>query len=159
MNKARGDNMKKLYSIFLIVLLLSMSSFAYASEGHEAEIEEGRQLVESQVSCDELTDEQLEAIGEYVMESMHPGEAHDLMHERMGVEGDYVGGMMGFGMMGNNLVNPIGGGTMAYGMMGTGMSSVGWSLYGLFWIALVAFVVSVIFWSTYNWLVKGKKKR
>ena len=50
------------------------------------------------------------------------------------------------GMMGNT----------GYGMMG---SYGGWfGLIGILWLALAAFVVSVIFWLTYNWLVKGTKK-
>ena len=43
-----------------------------------------------------------------------------------------------------------------YGMMG---SYGGWfGLIGILWLALAAFVVSAIFWLTYNWLVKGTKK-
>lgn len=50
--------------------------------------------------------------------------------------------MMGFGM--------------GYGMMG-GMSWM--SLWGLLYLAVGAFIVSVIFWLTYNWLVKSKKRK
>lgn len=46
---------------------------------------------------------------------------------------------------------------MGYGIMGgTGMA-LG-SIYGLVWFALAVFVFSAIFWSTYKWLIKGKKK-
>lgn len=169
--------MKKLYFICLIILVLV--STVFAAETHEAEIEEGRQLVESQVSCDDLTDEQLEAIGEYTMETMHPGEAHDAMHEQMGLEegteehdqfhiamanrmycGTYAGHMMGFGMMGSGYTK-LRGGKMAYGMMGTGMgygTGFLWILYKLVLLAVAVFISSWIFWSTRNWLSKGKKK-
>jgi hypothetical protein len=33
-----------------------------------------------------LTEEQLESIGEYLMELMHPGSAHEAMHEMMGLQ-------------------------------------------------------------------------
>jgi hypothetical protein len=45
----------------------------------------------------------------------------------------------------------------AYGMMGAG--GVGMGLLGLLWLVIGAFIFSVIFWSTYNWLVKEKKRR
>jgi len=57
-----------------------------ADENHQNGIEEGKQLVESKINCDELTNEQLEKIGEYYMEQMHQGESHEAMHERMGME-------------------------------------------------------------------------
>jgi uncharacterized membrane protein len=73
----------------LIIGILLSSTFVLADEGHdhESEIEEGRLLVESEISCDELSDEQREAIGEYYMEQMHPGEEHEVMDEMMGGEG------------------------------------------------------------------------
>ena len=50
-----------------------------------------------------------------------------------------------------------------YGMMGSyGMMGGGWFSWGLIWLvylALAAFVFSVVFWATYNWLVKGKEKQ
>ncbi len=162
--------------LILAFALIVLSIPAYASEGHEDVIQEGKALVESGVSCDELTDEQLEAIGEYAMEQIHPGEEHEIMDARMGGEGSeslkqahinialgsYCGqnygmgfGMMGQGMMGTGTIDAIGGGTMAYGMMGTGM--VGAGFYGLVYLALAAFIFSAIFWLTHNWLVKKKK--
>lgn len=53
-----------------------------------------------------------------------------------------VGDMMGFGS--------------GYGMM-SGAGMFGMSLLGLIYLALGAFVFSVIFWLTYKWLVKDKK--
>ena len=81
--------MKKI--ITLVVTLLVVFSFSAAiSFAHEDEdeLELGKQLVDSKVSCSELDDEKLEAIGEYIMEQMHPGESHDAMHKMMGVEED-----------------------------------------------------------------------
>ena len=46
---------------------------------------------------------------------------------------------------------------MVFNMMGgTGMFFGG--IFGLVWFALAVFIFSIIFWSTYKWLVKGKKK-
>ena len=135
--------MKKIIMI-LGIFLLSIS-LVLANGDHQTEIEEGKKLVDRGISCDKLTDEQLEAIGEYYMEQMHPGEAHEAMHKMMGMEegteyheqvhvnmarmmycgGDYTsyGGMMGNGMMGGNMMgmmpmmmNMMGGGNM----MGSG---------------------------------------
>jgi len=46
-----------------------------------------------------------------------------------------------------------------YGMMGSEYGMMGgWGLFGLVYFVLAAFIFSVIFWLTYNWLIKGKKK-
>jgi len=124
--------MKRILLVFGI-LLLGMA-FVSANGDHASEIEEGRELAESGISCDELSDGQLEAIGEYLMEQMHPGEAHEAMHEIMGMEegteyhervhvdmakmmycGENV--MMGSGMMGSCGMM---GDMMGSGMIGSG---------------------------------------
>ncbi len=76
------------FIVFFAVAFLVMAAATIAHEGgsEENEIAEGKELFDSGVSCDELDDEQLEAVGEYLMEQMHPGEAHDLMHKMMGIE-------------------------------------------------------------------------
>ena len=73
--------MKKLMFILLILLL---SGIVYADE---EKIIEGEKLVQSKTSCSLLTEDQLESIGEYYMELMHPGEIHEIMDQRMGGEG------------------------------------------------------------------------
>lgn len=79
--------MRKLtaFAAFCATLILALAVFAFAHTG-EDELAVGKGLVEKGASCDNLDDEQLEAIGEYLMEQMHPGEAHDLMHSMMGIE-------------------------------------------------------------------------
>jgi len=42
-----------------------------------------------------------------------------------------------------------------YGMGG----SIGIGLYGVIWFILITFIFSVIFWSTYKWILKSKIKR
>lgn len=45
---------------------------------------------------------------------------------------------------------------MGYGYgMGSGILM---GLYGIVWLALAVFIFSIIFWSTYKWIVKEEKK-
>ncbi|MEW6036621.1 MAG: SHOCT domain-containing protein [Candidatus Micrarchaeota archaeon] len=69
---------------FLILVLLA--GIAYATMSAE-DFSRARQLVDSNASCDSLSDSQLELIGEYYMEQMHPGQAHEAMDRMMGGEG------------------------------------------------------------------------
>ncbi len=155
--------MRKVLFAMMVVLLLSISLVS----AHEHNFDETKQLIDSGVSCDKLTDEQLEAIGEYYMEQMHPGEAHEMMDQMMGDEGseslkqmhiqmakrlycnEDVGGMMGGGMM-----NMMGSGGMMNMMVSNMMGgSFGgglwwlWSIVGmLFWIALLVALILLIIW-------------
>ena len=105
--------MKKIFFALLFAGLL----FATGSG-----IEKGRELVESNASCANLSNEELESIGDYVMELLHPGEQHEFMDRMMGGEGSEslkqahinmaqrfycggtaYGGMMGSGMMGGRM--------------------------------------------------------
>src|SRR3989339_2073864 len=124
--------MKKIIFVAIVVLLLNLG---LANAITQQEIKEAKGLIDSKVDCKSLSDSQLEIIGEYEMELMHPGESHELMHKMMGLkEGSEAekqfhinmaktiycgeenvfgsGGMMGGGMMGMMM-----GGNMGYGMM------------------------------------------
>ena len=138
--------MKKLLIMSLILLLSINLAFA-----HEHDFAGTKQLIDSGIGCDELSDEQLNDIGDYYMEQMHPGEAHEMMDNMMGGEGseslkqmhiqmakrlycnEDVGGMMESGNMMSS------GGMM--GMMsfrGMAGSSTGGSLWWLFsWCSMV----------------------
>ena len=159
--------MKKITSI-LVILLLSIV-VVLAQESHDSEIEEGKKLVESKMSCDKLSNEQLEAIGDYYMEQMHPGEAHEIMDNMMGGEDSeslkqvhinmarriycneniYIGyGMMGSGGMMN---------MMGRGMMGNYPASYDYSNYGywnIFWILLLAAVIFLVVWIIHRFGIK-----
>ncbi|MBI3037368.1 hypothetical protein HYY73_06505 [Candidatus Woesearchaeota archaeon] len=74
----------KVVGVILVAFLL-MTATAIAHED-ENEIAEGKELFDSGVTCDKLGNEQLEAIGEYLMGQMHPGDAHDAMHRMMGID-------------------------------------------------------------------------
>ena len=65
--------MKKILFIICMILLSSIVS------AHQHNLSETKQIIDSGISCDKLSDEQLEAIGDYYMEQMHPGELHEIM--------------------------------------------------------------------------------
>src|SRR3989338_359453 len=120
----------KIHTIILIVMvtiILSANSFAHSEE----EFAQAEELIQSKISCSEATDQQLEIIGDYYMEQMHPGELHEIMDKRMGGEGSeslqqvhitiaksfYCGeGMMNSGMM-SVMMGRSGSGMMGYGGM------------------------------------------
>ncbi len=105
-----------LFAVGLLILATAVSAHITADEIKDVEA-----LLASKPACTSLTDDQLELMGEYYMEQMHPGDAHELMHQMMGLEEDteaeeqfhinmarriYCGentGMMGYGggMMGS----------------------------------------------------------
>src|SRR3990167_6025835 len=75
--------MKKIFFTIIVILLVNLG-LVYA---HEHDFAETKQLIDSGISCDKLTDKQLETMGDYYMEQMHPGEAHEMMDQMMGGEG------------------------------------------------------------------------
>lgn len=106
--------MRKTIFITIIFTLLSLGLVGAISQ---EELNDAKSIIDSKADCKNLSDAQLEIIGEYYMEQMHPGETHALMHKMMGLEegsdaerefhinmaerlycNDGVGGMMG-GMM------------------------------------------------------------
>jgi len=155
--------MKK--AILISVIFLFGIIAVLAQESHDSEIEEGKKLVESKISCDKLSNEQLEAVGNYYMEQMHPGEAHEIMDNMMGGEGseslkqvhinmakrlycnDNV--YIGYGMMGS-------GGPM--NIMGSYPASYDYSNYGywnIFWILLFAAVIFLVVWTIHRFGIKN----
>ena len=152
--------MKKLFSILMVTLFMLSISFVLAYGEKTFAIAE--EIIKQKISCDALTEDKLEILGDYYMEQMHPGEAHEIMDNMMGGEGSeslkqvhvnmakrlycneniYIGyGMMGSrGMMG--MMNMMGG-----GMMGNYPASYAYSNYGywnIFWIFLFAAVIFLI---------------
>src|SRR3989344_5757260 len=106
--------MKKKISAILVALVVLMMAISIVSAEEQA-FTDAKKIIEDKVPCDDLSQDQLEHLGDYYMEQMHPGEAHELMDEKMGGEGSeslkqmhinmartfYCGesGMMGPGMM------------------------------------------------------------
>ena len=155
--------MRKILFAIMVVLLLNIS-LVFA---HEHNFNETKQLIDSGISCDKLTDEQLEAMGDYYMEQMHPGEAHEIMDQMMGGEGsdslkqmhiqmakrlycnEDVGGMMGSGgMMG--MMNMMGNYPTYY--------SYGYnSFWNILWLIFLIGLIALIIWIIYKLTRKGKE--
>ncbi len=125
------QNRKIVVVLILMSMILLVSAVEDVEEDHEAIFKQAQEIINSKISCDELSYDQLEILGDYYMEQIHPGEAHERMDAMMGGEGseslrqvhinmginfycrnslDYYRGntgMMGGGMMSNNMMNSI----------------------------------------------------
>ncbi len=163
--------MKRIIILGVLLFLVTTLFFGFAFAHGEDEFAEAEEIINMKTACENLSEEQLESLGDYYMEQMHPGELHEIMDERMGGEGSdrltqvhiamgktfYCGEhgavpspmmntMIGRGMMGGS------------GMMGGYGYSVGYSFgLGVFmWIAillLIALITVIIL------LLKSKSKR
>ncbi len=156
----------------VLLLLVLGPGLVLAHAGHnESGMEQAEAIINAEIPCESLSEEQLEYLGDYYMEQMHPGEEHDRMDAMMGGEGSdslramhimmarklYCGEgeMMGSGMMGGHGRHHKKGGEMHSGgsgmMGGTMMGGFGLFGLGLVWlvfVALAAFVFGVVFWWT-----------
>ncbi len=148
--------MKK--TIVFIGMFLLLIGVALA---HEGGIQEGKDLIDKKMKCSDMGDEQLEHVGDYLMEQMHPGEAHERMDEAMGGEGSeqlkqmhirmaklmYCGEGNMMNMMGGGMMNMMGGNNMmqnnVQGMMGGawGMSPFWGSLAMLLILAVLVLLI------------------
>ena len=161
--------MRKIFTILIFSMFLLSVSLVSA---HEHNFNETKQLIDSGISCDKLTDEQLESIGDYYMEQMHPGEAHEMMDQMMGGEGseslrqvhinmakrlycnEDVGGMMGGGMMNMMMGNSM----MGSGMIGNYPAYYGYnSFWNILWLIFLIGVIVLIIWFIYKFTKKGKE--
>ena len=153
--------MKKIMFVMVVILLLS---FGLASAVTQQEIKEAKGLIDSKADCKSLSDSQLEIIGEYYMEQMHPGESHELMHKMMGIkEGSetekqfhinmakalYCGETNAFGsgsMMGGGMMGGMMGGNIGYGMMGNNSFGYGyWSFWNILYLILIIGLIILVY--------------
>src|SRR3989344_194961 len=134
----------------IALLILSLFMINLASSNME-DFEEAKNIISSKVSCGDLSEKQLEILGDYYMEQMHPGEVHERMDAMMGGEGSeslrqvhinmgirfYCGGNNYYGMMGmmynNGNVNNVYG----YGFIGV----FSWIFMVIVIIALVLLII------------------
>ena len=157
--------MKKIMLVMVIILLLNLSLVSAITQ---QEANEAKRLIDSKADCKNLSNSQLEIIGEYEMELMHPGTSHEAMHKMMGIkEGSdaeeqfhinmaktiYCGedgmGMMNM-MMGDNMVGG--------GMMGNyPISNTFYNSWNIFWILSLIGLIVLIIWFTYKFLMKNEK--
>src|SRR3989344_7070859 len=159
--------MKKIIFVMVVILLLS---FGLAGAVTQQEINEAKKLIDSKADCKSLSNSQLEIMGEYYMEQMHPGESHELMHQMMGLkegsedeeqfhinmakaiycgEGNVMSsGMMDMMMGRGGMMNFGGVKNMAnYGMMGNyGMMSFSyWNFINVLYIILLIGLIILVF--------------
>src|SRR3989338_8893174 len=106
--------MKTIIFVMAVILLLNLSLVSAITQ---QEINEAKSLIDSKADCKSLSDSQLEIIGEYYMEQMHPREAHELMHQMMGLtEGSKAEEQFHINMAKRLYCNENG--YIGYGMMG-----------------------------------------
>jgi len=148
--------MKKIIFVAIVVLLLNLG---LANAITQQEIKEAKGLIDSKVDCKSLSDSQLEIIGEYEMELMHPGDSHEAMHKMMGLkEGSepekqfhinmaktiYCGESSG--MMGGGMMSMMMGGNMGYGMMRNYGYGFGyWNFLNVLYVLLLIGLIILVF--------------
>lgn len=157
--------MKKIFVFNALVILTALAillniNFINSASAHgEDNFAEAEEIIKQKISCGNLSDAQLEILGDYYMEQMHPGELHEIMDDRMGGEGSeslkqthiaiarafYCGehGMMNAGMM-----NALMGRNYGYGMMRmmnySDYSVLAAVLVNVFLILLIVLIVFLI---------------
>lgn len=129
-------DLEKIIVLFIALVLSAGTAFSHEDDTFQ----EAKDIIKSKTQCSQLTEEQLKHIGDYSMEQMHPGEAHEVMDKMMGGEGseslrqmhialakrvycDDTSGMANYGMMGMMMSGMMGGGMMNMmrgNMMGLG---------------------------------------
>ena len=146
--------MKKIFVLVILALFLFNLGSVYA-QGEETFVQ-AKEIIKQKISCDNLTNDQLEVLGDYYMEQMHPGESHEYMDNMMGGEGSEslrqvhinMGlafyceergatslGMMGYGGMMSNTY---------YGTGKTSFNIFGWIITLLIIVVLVLFIIDLI---------------
>ncbi len=147
--------MKKIIFVLIAVLLLS---FGLVNAVTQQEINKAKNLIDSKIDCESLSDSQLEIIGEYYMEQMHPGEAHELMHKMMGLkEGSGAEEQFHINMAKTMYCDENTGGMMGGGIMGNYPRVYGYGNYGywnIMWILLPITVIFLIAWFVYKFGIK-----
>ncbi|MFH1325374.1 MAG: hypothetical protein ABIH49_01215 [archaeon] len=158
--------MKKIFLVFILALFLSLT---FISTHGEETFAEAESIIQQKISCDDITDEQLEILGDYYMEQMHPGELHEIMDERMGGEGSeslrQVHINMGLAFycgehdeFSGSMMNTMMGRNMMYGMMGNYYYNRNNPFIWIFNILLIVGLVLFIIWLVKE-IRKNKKHR
>ena len=153
--------MKRIAAVAGIILFFGLG---FVESISQQETSKARQLIESGVDCNTLSDTELELIGEFQMERMHPDDAHELMHGMMGLEEGseeetrFHINLAKTAYCGKSYYGAAGPGGMAQffggagmmgsgGMMGDGGAFGAWSLFGLvFWLLLLAGLFLLVAW-------------
>ncbi len=164
-NRQEAIKMKKLIMTLAFMLLL-FAAFIYA----DSDFAEAKKIIDSNAQCSSLTEGQLEHIGNYYMEQMHPGEQHEIMDKMMGGEGSESLRQMHISIAKRVYCNDVSGAS-SYGMMGYGMMNAGWmhgypSIFGYGWLntilwtlvtlAVLALIIWVVVWVIMRMVLREK---
>jgi len=63
--------------VFIVIVLIMLSSLVIA----DGDFTQAEELIKNNVPCSQLSDVQLNLLGEYYMEQMYPDETHPILHE------------------------------------------------------------------------------
>ena len=154
--------MKKIMLLLLVLLTVSLIT----NVNGEEDFTKAESLIKSRIACDDMTNDQLESIGDYYMEQMHPGESHELMDNMMGGEGSESLKQVHINMAKRLYCNEnvyIGYGMMSSGsminmMMGNYPANYDYSNYGywnIFWILFFVAVIFLIVWIIHRFGIKN----
>ena len=170
----KKDKTKKAPIVLTIALLFI--NIGFISAHSEETFLQAEEIIKQKISCENLTQEQLEILGDYYMEQMHPGELHETLDERMGGEGSeslrqvHINMGLAFycgesGTMSSGMMNTMMGRGMMYGTYGSGMmgnyyvnkSNTNNIFIWLLNILLVIGLVLLVVWLAKQ--IQNKKKR
>ena len=122
------------------------------------EINEAKNIIDSKIDCKSLSNSQLEILGEYYMEQMHPGESHELMHKMMGLQEGSEAEEQFHLNMAKTIYCDESGGMMGGGMMG---SYPTYYSYNSFWniprLVFLIGIIALIIWLIYKFTKKKKE--
>jgi len=183
--------MKKINFVLIAVIIFIAPGLVFAHTGASledilSEIKNSQNVSEnSQIKCENVSEQNFEELGDAVMGVMHPDEQqHELMDNMMGGEGSqslkaahiymgkqYLGctsGISGSGMMGGGgmmgMMGMMGGGGMMgsgsnyQNMMGWGSAGFGWNWLALIFQFLFLFLIILAIVALIKWIsVMGKK--
>lgn len=142
--------MKKTIFIFAFAFLLGTAFLVNAHS--DEDFSAAQNLIQQKVSCSELNDTQLAEIGDYYMEQIHPGSAHEAMDAMMGGEGSQSLEQMHIAMAYSYYCNENQTGkNYGYGMMsGYGWGGMGYYNYqnpfNWFNVLLIVAIVVLAVW-------------
>ena len=152
-NKMLGVVILKNIIIYFLIFIFSIGIVSAGTE----DFSEAKKLINTKIPCSKLTENQFEIIGDYFMEQMHPGEAHEVMDKMMGGEGSEslrqmhiaiakrlycndISGMTNYGMMGIMMgyggMRNMMGYNFGYGTIGSG--------YGFGYLSFVSFLSFIL---------------
>src|SRR3990167_1012062 len=144
--KFKKGKMKKLLNIFITIAFIFLSIGFISTHGEET-FAQAEELIKQKISCENLTQEQLEILGDYYMDERIGGEGSESLkqvHINMGLT-FYCGEV---GVMSSGMMNTM----MGRGMMGN------WGYSGInFWIFNILFIIVIVLLIIL--LIKSFKKR